>query len=109
MAKKSSRKSVIELWPGHFTATHAVIALSLMLNVALVAVLIAMAQTNVFDDQIVSRGTQILCSDEYKKSTGSADTKALLDFSCNSTGAHTYFLSGYNDYRKSINLPPVTQ
>lgn len=108
MAKKStSRKGISELWPGPFTATHAIVALSLMLNVALVAVLIALAQTNIFDNQIASRGAEILCSKEYRENADSKDAKALLDYTCDTEKSHPYFLKGYNEYRQSINLKPV--
>jgi len=109
MAKKSSnRKRIIELWPGPFTATHVVVALSLMVNVALVAVLIALAQTNVFDTQIASRGAEILCSEEYRGNADTRDARALLDYSCDTDASHQYFLNGYNEYRKSIDLAPLT-
>lgn len=113
MAKKKStatkRKSFVALWPGDFTAAHAVVALSLMLNVALVTVLIALAQTSVFDDVIVKRGVEVLCSDKYQKSIKDTDAKALLKYSCAESDAHTYFLTGYNDYRKSLKLEPVQE
>jgi len=109
MAKKStSRKSISELWPGPFTATHAIVALSLMLNVALVAMLIALAQTDVFDDQIASRGAEILCSEEYRGNADSQDDRALLDFTCDTNQSHKYFLGGYNEYRQSVNLAPIS-
>lgn len=108
MAKKStSRKSVIELWPGPFTASHAIVALSLMLNVALVAVLIALAQTNVFDKQIASRGAEIICSEEYRTDAATRDSKAFLDYTCNTPQSREFFLSGYNAYRESVGLKPV--
>lgn len=108
MAKKSpGRKSISELWPGPFTATHAMVALSLMLNVALVTVLIALAQTNIFDRQIASRGAEILCSEEYRGNATTQDARALLDYTCNTDKSHKYFLNGYNEYRKSVNLKPI--
>jgi hypothetical protein len=108
MAKKStSRKGASELWPGHFTVAHAVVALSLMLNVALTVVLIALAQTDIFDRPIAARGAEILCSEKYRASASTADSRALLDFSCATDKAHHYFLNGYNEYRKSVNLVPI--
>lgn len=106
-SKSAKRIKLVPLWPGDFTATHALVALSVMLNIALVTVLIAMEKTNVLDDVVVKRGTEVLCSDEYQQDTLNADAKALIKFSCAESDARQYFLQGYNDYRKSINLEPV--
>jgi hypothetical protein len=109
MAKKSTRKKVVELWPGKVTVSHAIIALSLMLNIALVAVLIALAQTNIFDDQIVDRGAEIICSEDYQQQAATADSRVQLQYTCAHGNARPYFLGGYNDYRESLGLKPVTQ
>jgi len=108
MAKKSTgRKRVAALWPGDFTAVHAIVALSLMLNVSLVAVLIALAQTNIFDNQIAARGAEILCSNEYLDQAKTVDSRVLLSYSCATDEAKPYFVDGYNKYRESLDLDSV--
>lgn len=113
MAKKkassSSRKRLLALWPGDFTLTHALVALSVMFNLAFFTLLMAVASSAIFDDVIAKRGAEIICSEDYQNDTADEDAKVLLKYGCADDGAKTYFLNGYNEYRKSLNLKPVEE
>lgn len=106
-AKKSSRR-VTDMWPGRFTTVHALMALSVMFNLALLVVLILLARGDVFEDLYVNQGLSTYCSDTYRDKQ-STDAQALINYRCAGDGAHDFFLQGYNDYRKTLNLEPVKE
>src|SRR4051812_22348382 len=106
-AKKTTKLSA-NLWPGRFTIVHALVALSVMFNIALLALLILLARGDVFEDLFVSQGLGTYCSDNYRDKQ-SADVKALISYRCADGNAHEFFLQGYNDYRKTLNLEPVKE
>ena len=106
-AKKSSRR-VADMWPGRFTTAHALVALSVMFNIALLVVLILLARGDVFEDLYVNQGLSTYCSDTYRDKQ-SRDNQALITYRCAGDNAHQFFLQGYNDYRKSLNLEPVKE
>jgi hypothetical protein len=106
-AKKASKRTV-NLWPGRFTIVHALVALSVMFNLALLVVLVLLARGDVFEDLYINQGLSSYCSDSYRDKQ-SADGKALVTYRCAGDDAHKYFVQGYNDYRKTLNLEPVKE
>ena len=111
MAARGKGKSarITELWPGPFTPTHALIALSLILNMALVVLLVVIAKTDVLDRQVAARGAEILCSESYRAKATDINAKALLNYTCATEKAHPFFVEGYNKYRVSQGLAPVKE
>lgn len=106
-AKKSSRR-VADMWPGRFTTAHALVALSVMFNIALLVVLVLLARGDVFEDLYINQGLHTYCSDAYRNKQ-SVDDQALITYRCDGDGANKYFVQGYNDYRKALNLEPVKE
>lgn len=106
-AKKGSRR-ISDMWPGRFTTVHALMTLSVMFNIALLVVLILLARGDVFEDLYINQGLSSYCSDNYRNQQ-SQDDQALITYRCAGDNAHQFFLQGYNDYRRSINLQPVNE
>ena len=104
---KGKSPRIVELWPGRFTPVHALIVLSVMLNLALLVLLILIAKTDVLDRQIAARGAEVLCSEQYRARASDVNVKALLNYTCATEKAKPFFVEGYNKYRVSEGLSPI--